>query len=292
MSRRFFLLVVRIIGIFLALAALTACGSPTKPPVGSFKSVSAAGNYACGLRSDNTIVCWGQGSRSNWESTPNGSFRSVDADEGRGCGIRQDGSIACWWFRAKDLSAGILPPQGSFKRAVPLNAGLYYALRSDGAVVGWVDYLFGPTPPIILEIGRFKSISRGRLINRMCGVRIDDSVGCWGDELNGNFSPPGGKFISVSISGSYACGIRVDNTVVCWGDREHRGTGAPPGHFTAVTTGAAHACGIRIDKSVECWGDNADGKTQAPSGSFMSISAHSLYTCAVRTNGTVVCWGK
>ncbi|MYI57770.1 MAG: hypothetical protein F4098_03760, partial [Acidimicrobiaceae bacterium] len=38
-------------------------------PVGAFKAVSAGGTHSCGLRTDNTITCWG-GNRYGQSNAP------------------------------------------------------------------------------------------------------------------------------------------------------------------------------------------------------------------------------
>ena len=40
--------------------------------------------------------------------------------------------------------------------------------------------------------GEFQSVSSGEL--HTCGLRVDGSVDCWGDDEYGQSSPPGGIF--------------------------------------------------------------------------------------------------
>jgi hypothetical protein len=67
------------------------------PPPGLFKSVSASGGYACGLKVDGSVTCWG---RSAYEATdsPAGTFKSVRSSTAatNSCATKQDATLACW----------------------------------------------------------------------------------------------------------------------------------------------------------------------------------------------------
>lgn len=291
MGNRSFSVVVCAMGIALALVISIACASPVKPPEGTFKSVSAALHYACGVRSDGTIDCWGSGN--DWEPIPNGSFRSVDTGISDICGIRQDDSITCWPLQSRDLSAGISPPHGSFHQvATDVRRQWTCAVRTDGGLICWRDdVIYGPVAPtLVQDFGILESISEGG--GGVCAVRTNHTVACWGETLYGPTLTPPGLFLSISMGAQHACGITSDETVFCWGSNSNGQLASPTGSFTAVSAGSFHTCGIRTDQSIECWGDEKDAKLDAPSGSFTSISAGPFYTCAIRIDDTVTCWGR
>ena len=135
----------------------------------------------------------------------------------------------------------------------------------------------------------FISVSAGG--EHSCGVKTAGLVGCWGNNITGQASPPDGSFVSVSAGVENSCGVRNDSKVECWG-RDRYGLLAPPGGaFTSVSLGRAHGCGVKTDGLVECWGLNEDGQATPPEGSFASVSAGSFHTCGVMTDGSVNCWG-
>ena len=83
-----------------------------------------------------------------------------------------------------------------------------------------------------------------------CGIRVDGSVACWGDDTAGQASPPEGSFKSVSAGQQHTCGLRPNGVVECWGSNtdyfgEHvLGQATPPaGVFTSVSAGYTHTCG-------------------------------------------------
>ena len=136
--------------------------------------------------------------------------------------------------------------------------------------------------------GTFSSVSAGW--NHTCGVRADGSVACWGGGDEEKTMPPGGEFISVSAGDDHTCGVRTDGSVACWGDDDDGEATPPAGQFVSVSAGNRRTCGIRADASVACWGDGYDGQATPPEGGFVSVSV-SGQTCAVRTDGSVACWG-
>jgi alpha-tubulin suppressor-like RCC1 family protein len=59
----------------------------------SFKSVSAGNDFACAIRDDDTLVCWGDNTQG---PPPTGTFTSVSTSGAFACGVRSTGIIACW----------------------------------------------------------------------------------------------------------------------------------------------------------------------------------------------------
>ncbi|WP_368666144.1 hypothetical protein [Nocardioides antri] len=64
-------------------------------PTGTFTSITAGANHACGLATDSTIECWGANSWGK-ASPPTGRFRSVEAGANHTCGLRASGDLICW----------------------------------------------------------------------------------------------------------------------------------------------------------------------------------------------------
>ncbi|MDE2780686.1 MAG: RCC1 domain-containing protein [Chloroflexota bacterium] len=60
-----------------------------------FVSVSSGRDYACGVRTDGSVACWGINSYGK-ASPPAGEFSSVSAGNSHTCGVMTGGSLACW----------------------------------------------------------------------------------------------------------------------------------------------------------------------------------------------------
>ena len=262
--------------------ATPAPTEPFTPPASSFVSVSAGESHTCGVKSDGSVVCWGNDENGR-ATPPAGSFDSVSTGWFHTCGVRSDGSVACW---GANHFGQATPPAGTF---VSVSAAWVHncGVRSDGSAACWGNNASGEaTPPA----GSFNSVSAGD--DHTCGVRSDGSVACWGDNEDGEATPPAGSFVSVSAGGHHTCGVRSDDSVACWGD-DFAGDATPPaGSFVSVSAGRSHTCGVRSDGSVVCWGYTRAGAATPPAGSFVSVSAGRSHTCGVRIDGSVACWGS
>ena len=197
----------------------------------------------------------------------------VSAGRWHSCGVRTDGTVTCW---------------GS-------NEGI--TKQGHDETDPWV---FVHDGKLDAPADKFVSVSAGDYYS--CGVRIDQTVACWGN-LAGGTDAPAGRYTMVAAGHAHACGVREDQTVICWGSNTHVAdeethidvqddrTVAVPGQFTMVGAGSLHSCGLRTDRTVVCWGDNAWGQTDAPAGQFRMISVGGHSTCGLRADQTVTCWG-
>ena len=64
-------------------------------PSGSFRAVSAGGNYSCGLRETGEIECWGY-TFDGQAQPPAGAHRAISAGSGHACALSDEGSVSCW----------------------------------------------------------------------------------------------------------------------------------------------------------------------------------------------------
>ncbi|DAZ95155.1 TPA: hypothetical protein N0F65_009864 [Lagenidium giganteum] len=118
---------------------------------------------------------------------------------------------------------------------------------------------------------------------------VGGKVLCWGDDNAGQSSPPSGLFIQVSTGRLHSCGIRIDETVQCWGMGAPGKM--PEGLFEQVSSGDFHSCGILKDKSIKCWGSMGGNHQDPPVGKFVQVSCGKDFACALSTDGSVKCWG-
>ena len=273
--------------------------SDNKGRSGSFTAVSAGGEHSCGLRSDGSIVCWGNTDFTQFGRMPEptGSFTAVSAGDRDWCGLRSNGSLVC---RGWSLSA----PSGSFT-TVSVGGGHGCGLRPDGSITCWGNNNHGQAT---VPSGSYTAVSAATL--HSCGLRSDSSITCWGYNDDGQATAPSGSYTAVSAGGEYtwaggghSCGLRSDGSIDCWGYNEGGQATAPSGSYTAVSAGAHHSCGLRSDGSIDCWGYDWVGQATAPSSSYTAVSAGgrlepgtwthngSSHFCGLRSDGSIDCWG-
>jgi alpha-tubulin suppressor-like RCC1 family protein len=125
-----------------------------------------------------------------------------------------------------------------------------------------------------------------------CRVKDDGTIDCWGNNFNGQASPPEGMFTQVSVGYVHGCGLKSDGTVDCWGWMNNDGqVTSPVGEFTQISAGEVHNCGVKSDGTIVCWGNDYYGQSTPPAGTFIQISAGGHNTCGVKNDGTLACWG-
>ena len=202
-----------------------------------FLSVSAGGGHSCGIKTDNTVVCWGN-NRNGQSTPPTGQFSSVSAGRDYTCGVRMSGELECWGW----IQGGVTPPQGKF---LSVSVGDIHscAVRIDGVTACWGR-----------DLG-YRTL--GLQTNVICGVLPNRATVCPGDE---NYDLLAALHASDWVhyydhdGSAYPCGKGPDGVMVCWDPYEETFVGPTPREVAAFSAGDDSACWLLPDGTVGCWG--------------------------------------
>ena len=261
----------------------------------TFSSITTGVIRTCGLTSDGTAWCWGQGlegalgdggygapscgAKSTCSTVPKKvvgdlKFTTLVLGDMHTCGLTAEGRAFCWGSnRYGQLGSEQVKCQGYPNAAATTSF--------------WCS-----TVPVEVQGGhRFKSISAGQLYT--CGVTTQGALHCWGSNFMGVI---GSADINEGFTAVYPAPYPV----------------APETRFNSVFAGYGHACAIDVDGAAWCWGSGFVGQLgnggtgaskctnggceRAPvrvSGNlkFKSIAAGGSHTCGLTTDDVAYCWG-
>ena len=285
----------------------------SEPSADRFIKISSGDYHVCGIKTDNTMACWGatkaSGIRQAYGQADvpsehrSSTFSDVVSARYHTCAIldgqneQVEGDIVCW---GAEIPYNPYNPQ----------------LVPDGRIFD-PDH---PYPPP----HRFPQVSSGTYFN--CGISADRDLVCWG----GSTSSPGiveGPFETLDMGERHVCAVRANGRVNCYGFNNNlQGAGSSPGqppgsplyrvssvvedlttHYTFKSVSASffHTCGILDGRTAEqtdgeaiCWGHNSNRQATPPDGlTFSSITTGWYHSCGLlddqneQVAGTVVCWG-
>ncbi len=273
-------------------------------------SVSAGALHTCAVRSNGTIVCWGNntlGQLGNGSSVFSSSVpvvvsgittaTAVFSGTNHSCARLSSGAVQCWGGN----SYGQLGNGSSADSNIPVS-------------------VTGITTATTLALS-----------DHSCAVLSNGTVQCWGWNLMGqlgdgsqtNRNTPvtvtGLSSVAAIAVGTYHSCVRLtDNTARCWGGNGdgQLGNGGSGLSLTPVTvsglTGVTsitahrfHSCARIQGSTARCWGDNTKGQlgdgtttdrntpvTVSGLTNALTVSAGYEHTCARMNDNTVRCWGS
>ncbi|MBI2514185.1 MAG: putative Ig domain-containing protein [Opitutae bacterium] len=168
-----------------------------------------------------------------------------------------------------------------------------YALRRDGAAVGWGTSFSGVLPTSTLPFVDLQPIDSFGF-----ALKADGKVVAWGSPIYSNIGTvPAALDGVIAISArstSTAYALRSDGRVYSW---DYHGAFAvvpvPTLPVTAIAASSTHLLMLQIDGTVVATGDNYDGACDVPAGltGVVAIAAGNGFSLALKADGTVVHWG-
>ena len=115
-----------------------AGGSTTTRRADNSAPSPAGGAHSCGLRTDNTITCWGNRYYRQADA-PDGQFSAVTAGPAHSCGLRTDNTITCWG----NNDSGKADAPDVQVSAVSAGGEHSCGLRTDSTITCWGNRYYG-----------------------------------------------------------------------------------------------------------------------------------------------------
>ena len=283
---------------------VTCWGSPSESPSGTFKSINDSYDATCGIRTDDTVECWG-----NVPSGKNISkhkFKSIGGGLGFVCGVVSDSNtdtpdikddedrIICW---GADHTGQSTPPVATYKN---------------------FDSTYGHSCAIAIDSDPETTGNQG-----------EGSVVCWGLDTKSSTPPssqptpavtptptltptPGVDTVSAlstrSIILNYTCILTGAGEAKCFGvDRAGRVKQVPQYtsgsryRFSSLATGYFGVCAISYyDRTQFCWGQPTSSSPE--NVSFKSLAGGIWTHCGIvldsdtttlgnQNEDSIQCWG-
>ena len=270
---------------------LDSDGQVTGVPAGSdYVAIAAGDAHGLALRSDGTVVAWGQNSDGQCD-VPAGTFEVIGAGADFSLAIRTDGSIAAW---GKDTQGQVShAPRGNDFVAVDGGEFFAVALRADGSIVAWGNNRWGQVSDAPGDKG-FVAVVAGD--DHAVALRSNGSLVSWGYWGGTEDMPITGTYTDISAGGGYSLALKNDGSLVWWGTDvyEFGLAHVPTGNdYARVVAGYVHGLALKKDGSAVGWGAGiqvADqpnwGQAKPPAGNDYQALAAGLYFSLALTSAT------
>ena len=170
------------------------------------KSIAVASFFNCVIKTDDSVYCWGtkapqppEGLKAKLVAAIYHGNTRADNDDitqgtGHACAIKLDDTLVCWGDNIQGTTD--VPPDLGKVRDVAVASWNTCAVKLDGEPVCWGTKLYNSSPE------RFHPQPKGLKLKSIraklatyCGLQLDNTMACWGDESNVHITiPPGTKF--------------------------------------------------------------------------------------------------
>ncbi|MBN8459340.1 MAG: chitobiase/beta-hexosaminidase C-terminal domain-containing protein [Verrucomicrobia bacterium] len=247
-----------------------------------------------------SVVSWGDNSYGQTAVPPNlNGVTSVAAGSFNTVALKSDGTVVAWGDIYNGYYDGkwwVITVPEDLTGVLAVAAGYRFAaaLKEDGTVVAWGQNVSGETevPP---GLGNVVAISASNC--HTLALRSDGTVVAWGANWSGQVSVPEDlKGVVAVVAGyNHSVALKADGTVEAWGDNTFGQADVPMGlsDVTAIAAGARHSVALRSDGSVVTWGLCPSGNLEIKAGLAgpISLAAGWGHTMVLRSDGTPELWG-
>lgn len=277
------------------MAARTWGGQSFYPQdhVPPFTKIAAGANHTVALRSDGTVVAWGDNGPGQ-TTVPSGlsGVAAIAAGGAHTVALKSDSTVVAWGYNGDDQT--MVPSGLSGVMAIAAGGAHTVALKSDGTVVAWGRNTEGQTT-VPSGLSGVMAIATGDY--HTVALKSDGTVVVWGSNGYGQRTVPTGLsgVAAIAAGGAHTVALKSDGTVVAWGRNDNGQRTVPAGliEVSAIAAGGSHTLVLKRDGSVVAWGRNYEGQTTIPTGlsGLALIAAGGTHTVALKNDGSVAAWG-
>jgi alpha-tubulin suppressor-like RCC1 family protein len=263
-----------------------------RPPntLGNVTAVAVGGIHSLALRTDGSVVGWGDNSFGQIGIPPAvTNIIAIAAGQHHSVALRRDGNVFAWG-RSDNFQQTAVPVHSNVI-AIAAGANHSLAVQSNGVVIGWGRNDDGrATPPP--TVGQARAVGAGQ--DHSLAVRTDTTVRGWGGQnVHGEATPPPGlaSVTAVAAGANHSMALQNNGTVVVWGNNSfgQRNVPAFAAPAKAIAAGANHCVALLENGTVIAWGNNANGQTNFPTvGGITAIAAGGDRNLAVKTRQLVM----
>ncbi len=269
-----------------------------------FVKLSMHTNFACGLRANGQIWCWGTDSTGRLGNGPSAGssdiptqvvniddFIDVEIGNSVACGIRKGGSVWCWGDDTNGKLGNGPSITASQESPYPVTGANFLKMSLDNTGLAIVDTTPIKTAPLATAQHR---IAGG--VNSRCAIKTDGILYCWGSDLEGQLGNGSGITADQEAPYPITNSTGAQSWVMVSGGR-------------LISGGRGHYCGIKTDGTAWCWGFGTSGQLGAGNNSsstvpvqvtsimpsttpWSTIDAAASHSCGIKADGTLWCWGK
>jgi photosystem II stability/assembly factor-like uncharacterized protein len=258
-----------------------------------YDSLASGQDHGLALKSDGSIVSWGNDNFLQVTDTPSlAVYQALAGGDLHSLALRTNGAIDSWGRDSENQVGGT--PAGTAHVAIDGGSLHSLALTSVRAIVGWGADGSNQVSGKPSGDG-FEAISAGRLHS----LAIDDvgAIVGWGLDVDGQVSghPTVGIWTNISAGGNHSLAIDENSAIESWGSNSGGQVSGTPGgsNFVAISAGFAHSLALTSVGQIICWGDDTFGQvTNVPLDiGFQAIAAGRIHNYALAADGSVVSWG-
>ena len=213
----------------------------TEPNPDALMKISVGSNHACGIREDQTLVCWG-GNESGQADPPEGTFTEIASGNNHSCAINTESGVECW---GNNSYAAASPPTSTILKLDGYQ-DTYCGVQTNHAISCWgYDSNSGSWPA-----GKFRDLDIRGPYNG-CAVNAYQETECWKEAQPFTID---GKYQGISVGeDNLACGVDQFNVVRCW----DMGNGLEfmklYGQYREVSVGEnGWLCAVTLDDELSC----------------------------------------
>ena len=203
--------------------------------------IAAGGAHTLALKSDGTVVAWGENS-SGQATVPLGlaNVKSIAAGSQVSFALKTDGTVAAWGsnnYGMRNVPVGL-----SDIKAITVGSMSVMALKGDGTVAVWgsAAVIGAMAPDFPAGITDTSAVAAGE--DSFITLKNDGTVRAWLSPFSTLLAvPPGLTGVeSIAMGRKHAVALKNDNTVVAWGYADAAQTSVPAG-LRGVTRASSYS---------------------------------------------------